>query len=121
MFRNGELLSVGGRAGYLWRLPTAAFAGVGAAATAGIGLGGVSAGAGPMAMFRCIHAIGCMNVSVDAKAFRPAFLSPWTRSGRFGAEFTLGLYVFKATAAVYRDFADRTTSFSLGAGVQLLF
>jgi hypothetical protein len=122
MVRNGELLSVAVRAGYLWRLPAEALAGLGMAATAGFGLGGVSGGAGPIAMFRCIHAFGCTSLSVEAKAFRPALLSTWDHATRIGPELALGLYVFKVTAAVYRNFGSGpTVSVSAGAGIQFLF
>jgi len=122
MVRNGELLSVGFRAGYLWRLPTDAFAGLGMAATAGLGLGGVSGGAGPIAMFRCVHAFGCTSLSVEAKVFRPALLSPWEHETRIGSELAVGLYLFKLTAAVYGELGrGSTVSVSAGGGFQLLF
>ena len=122
MIRNGDLLTIGLRGGNLWRLPTEAYAGLGASATVAGGIGGVSAAGGPIAMFQCVHAFGCKSVSVDAKVLRPVLLSAWKHETRVGGEFALGLYLFKVTAAVYRKIGgDSNTSISVGAGMQVLF
>jgi hypothetical protein len=120
MLRNGELLSAGLRAAYLWRIPATEYTGLGAIASAELALGGVAAGAGPITMFHCVHAFGCSNISLEAKAFRPALLSPWDHQTRVGPELALGFAFFKLTAAAYRRFDRDTWSAAVGVGLTLL-
>jgi hypothetical protein len=121
MFRHGQLLTVDFRYGFLWKLPTESHVGMGLVSEVGLGLGGVSGGTGPVAMFNCVHAIGCTSVSLQAKLFRPAFISSWDERLFAGGEIGIGLYLMKFTAAFLRRPTGGDPMYSIGGGLQLFF
>ena len=122
MLRTGQLVAVDARVGYLWLVARKEYVGVGLIGEAGLGLGGPSAGVGPVTMFDCYHAMGCMSVAVQAKGFRPAWLSSWDKSWLAGGELSFGYYLLKATVAVFRPPGGSGDPLvSIGAGLQLFY
>jgi hypothetical protein len=88
----------------------------------GLGLGGPSAGVGPVTMFECVHAIGCVSVALQAKGFRPAWLSSWNKGWLPGGELSFGYYFLKATLAAFRPtLGSGDLLVSVGGGVQLFY
>ncbi len=122
MFRNGQLVTADLRGGYLWRLPLESYSGIGVIGEVGLGLGGYSAGMGPVTMFRCIHAMGCTSVSLQAKTFRPDFVSSWDERWLVGGEISVGIYLFKLTLALFRPRTGESDPLvAFGAGLQLFY